>query len=176
MNKKYRILLFILLNILISAGTTLFVIWMWERSNPLPNLDFIPSKIVDQETNTSLLSPSEAADPGLVLAEDNIAVSIYAVVGVGNLDVEYVEIRNQSQGAVDPAGWQILDEDGNSFTFPTSPSWLLSSGGAVKVLSKSGNDSVIELYWESDEPIWQSGERVTLLNAEGKIIATYLIP
>ena len=131
---------------------------------------------MDDETNSSQNSPSEAADPDLVLAEDSISVSIYAVVGVGNLDVEYVEIRNQSQGAVDPGGWQILDEDGNSFTFPTSPSWLLSSEGAVKVLSKSGNDSVIELYWQSNVPIWQSGERVTLLNSEGKIIATYLIP
>jgi len=181
MNKKNRIFLFILLNILISAGTTLFVLWIWEQSHPQPILDSNlsnVSSIVNDETNSSQNSPSEAADPDpdLALAEDNIAVSIYAVVGVGNLDVEYVEIRNQSQGAVDPAGWQILDEDGNSFTFPTSPSWLLSSGGAVKVLSKSGNDSVIELYWQSNVPIWQSGERVTLLNSEGNIIATYLIP
>ena len=179
MKKNFRIFLFILLNLLISAGTTLFVLWIWEQSHPQPTLDFNlinVSNIVDEETNSSQKSSSDAADPDLVLEEDNISVSIYAVVGVGNLDVEYVEIRNQSQGAVDPAGWQILDEDGNSFTFPTSPSWLLSSGGAVKVLSKPGNDSVIELYWQSNVAIWQSGERVTLLNSEGKIIATYLIP
>ena len=179
MIKKNRIFLFILLNILISAGTTLFVLWIWERSHPQPTFDFNlnnVSSIVDDETNSSQKSPPEVAELDLVLSEENISVSIYAVVGVGNIDVEYVEIRNQSQGAVDPAGWQILDEDGNSFTFPTSPSWLLSSEGAVKVLSKSGNNSVIELYWQSNVPIWQSGERVTLLNSEGKIIATYVIP
>jgi hypothetical protein len=178
MKKKNRVFFFILINILISAGTTFFVLWLWERLHPQPITDANPSitGVLDENPDTIQSSTSETDDPDLVLSEHEMDVAIYAVVGVGNLDVEYVEIRNQSQGAVDPAGWQILDEDGNNFTFPTSPSWLLSSSGAVKVLSKSGNNSVIELYWESNEPIWQSGERVTLLNAEGKIIATYLIP
>jgi hypothetical protein len=175
MKHKPRIFLFIILNILISAGTILTVLWIWEKAHPRPALDAITGDINNENPNEEVLNSPQNSENFVVFDEDP-SIVIYAVVGVGNLDVEYVEIRNQGENAVNPAGWQLVDEDGYQFIFPSSPSLILSSDGAIKVLTKSGNDSVIELYWQSEEAIWQSGERATLLDADGEIITTYLIP
>jgi hypothetical protein len=172
MKHKPRLLLYILLNILISAVTTLTVLWLWERAHPRPIVDLESLNL--PTPNPTLTENIE--NSSIEFVEGDFEVEIYAVVGAGNLDVEYVEIRNLSPGPVDPAGWQLIDEDGHSFTFPTSPSWVLNSNGAVKILSKKGNHSVIELYWQADDAIWQSGELATLLDANGETIATYSIP
>jgi hypothetical protein len=66
-----------------------------------------------------------------------------------------------------------MDEEGQTFTFP---SLILNEGGTVKVRSKAGQDTVIELYWQAESPVWEAGEIVKLLNAEGDIMATYSIP
>jgi hypothetical protein len=175
MKHKPRIFLFIILNILISAGTILGVLWIWEKTHPRPIVDtMLPETILNQSTASAAGQTEDQV--ALNIDNENISIIIYAVVGVGNLDVEYVEIRNLGEKAVNPANWQLVDEDDNLFIFPNSPSMILSSGGAVKVMTKAGNDSVIELYWQSEETIWQSGERATLLDPDGEIIATYLIP
>ncbi len=177
MKKKPHLFIFILVNIFVSALTTLGVIFLWERAHPRAAANNENNaEIISQTDNEAPRQDQENPEPALTLVEDDLSITIYAVVGAGNLDAEYVEIRNLSSGAVDPAGWQLVDEDGHSFTFPSSPSWVLNSGGAVKILSKKGNNSVIELFWQSDGPIWQSGETASLLDADGNIIATYSIP
>lgn len=181
MKQNNRLFIFILINIIVSALTTLGVIFLWERTHPRPEMNAAnPSEILNETEHDQVKISSDQNDqdpePELTLVEEDLSIIIYAVVGAGNLDVEYVEIRNLSSGPVDPAGWQLIDEDGHTFTFPSSPSWVLNSGGAVKVLSKSGNNSVIELFWQSDAPVWQSGEQASLLDADGDVIATYSIP
>jgi hypothetical protein len=66
-----------------------------------------------------------------------------------------------------------MDQDGQVFVFPAL---ILNEGGAIKVLSQKGNNTVIELYWQSEVPIWQPGEIAKLLTADGETIATYSIP
>lgn len=172
--KRSRLIIFILLNIIISGLTTLVVIMLWERTHPRATVETesISEIITSPDAELSVENPETA----ITFVKEDISVTIYTVVGAGNLDAEYVEIRNLSNGPVDPAGWQLVDEDGHVFIFPSSPSWVLNSGGAVKILSKKGNNSVIELFWQSDEPIWQSGETAILIDADGNTIATYSIP
>ncbi len=165
-------MVFIIFNIIVSALTTLAVLWLWERSHPTPEIAQ-PSAAFTQTLSTeipSLNSPSE--NDSLVFTED-IQMNIRTVVGAGNLDAEYVEIVNQSDGAVDLSGWQLMDEEGQTFIFP---SLLLYQGGAVEIHSKAGQDTVIELYWQAENPIWESGEIVKLLNPQGELMATYSIP
>jgi hypothetical protein len=69
--------------------------------------------------------------------------------------------------------WQLTDENGQIFTFPTI---ILNQDGEIKVLSQKGINTVIELYWQSDVPIWESGETARLLDENGSIISTYSIP
>jgi hypothetical protein len=179
MKNKNRLFIYILINILISALTILTILWLWERSHPRPEINLTTNGQIQTPgaTSAGTSNDKDASEKELTeFDENNIAVTIYTVVGVGNYDVEYVEVRNYSSGAVDPTGWALKDEDGNVFTFPASPGLVLNSGGAIKILTKKGNNSVIELFWQSDAPIWQSGEIATLFDADGTIISAYSIP
>jgi hypothetical protein len=46
----------------------------------------------------------------------------------------------------------------------------------VNVFTKEGSNTVSELYWGLDQPVWKSGEIATLRDPAGEVRATYLIP
>ncbi len=179
MRKRTRIFLYILLNIFISSASVLVVLWIWESKHPAPQIDqnqtFIPNSENSSPVNPAPGLSGPAADPteSLTFVKEDLQVDIHAIVGPGNLEVEYVEIHNLSPGPIDMTGWQLTDQDEQVFTFPPL---ILNQGGGIKVLSKKGNNTVIELYWQSEVPIWQSGETASLLNADGETITTYSIP
>lgn len=175
MRKFSQLFIFILVNILIAAITTLSVLWLWERAHPRPEVSQIGNtsgSTLDLPQN-DLYSNNSPAVTEIELANENIHINIRTIVGAGNLAVEYVEIVNQGQNPADLTNWKLIDEEGHQFTFPVL---ILNSGGAIKVLSKTGTHTVIELYWQMDSPIWQPGETARLLNAADEIITSYLIP
>lgn len=179
MKNNSRLIIYLLINILISAVITLIVLWLWGRANPQPivtdplciQADELSEPMVP--LTPSLSANTHTSEPAIDFISNNFNVSIRIIVGAENLEVEYVEILNQSEGPVDLTGWQLIGEDSQTFTFPTL---ILNSGGAIKVHSKKGTNTVIELYWQADAPVWQSGETVHLINTAGEIIATYSIP
>jgi len=179
MNKKSRLIIYLLINIVLSAGITLAVLWAWDHFHPQPEeapLINVPNANSNENSphpDNANTDPEPPIEPSLEFIMDDIAVTIHIIVGAGDLDIEYVEIHNQSQGAIDMTGWRLIDEQDHIFTFPAL---ILNSDGAIKVLSKKGMNSVIELYWQADTPMWQSGETANLLNADGEIIASYSIP
>ncbi len=174
MKSGSRLWLYIILNIFISVVTVLFVLLVWEWVHPNPDVAPLSNALTEGNTmSENNGSTQPATTPPNPVIEDNFQMEIRKVVGAGNLEMEYVEILNQSEGAVDLTGWQLLDEDENSFEFPTM---ILESDGALKVHSKPGQDTVIELYWQSETPIWQSGEVVQLLDQNGHLTASYSIP
>ena len=178
MKKRPQVIVYILLNIIISAATMLFVMWLWDRVNsePVPLSDEI-SKLTAEKGTTgpgTIDSPnSNDPTPTIEFISEEFNVQIETIVGPGDLDVEYVEISNKSEGSVDMGDWQLVDEDGHNFNFPAI---ILNNGGDIKVLSQKGLDTVIELYWQSESPIWESGETAKLLDENGNIISTYSIP
>jgi hypothetical protein len=169
-----RLALYIIINILISALTTLTVLWLWDRAHPTPESaqpgSATPASNIHITENPATSSTSET---GPNLLSEDIHIIIRTVVGAGNLEAEYVEIANQSDGAVDLTGYQLMDEGGQTFTFP---SLILNKNGAVEVHSKAGEPTVIQLYWQAKQPVWENGEIVKLLNTEGDIMAMYSIP
>jgi hypothetical protein len=179
MKRVKRLIFYLLINIVVSAATTLTVLWIWERTHPQTIMPVVNPSIEATPTNASstmAVNPTETpsqAQPTMALVEENISFTITSIVGAGNLDAEYVEIVNQSIGDVDLTGWQLVDEDEHVFTFPRL---ILSNNGAVKIYSKSGQNSVIELFWQSEVPIWASDEVATLLDTAGNAIASYSIP
>lgn len=176
MKKSSRLFRFILLNILISAVTTLAVLWIWERAHPLPETGMMIENAENILNPTSLLEDSNInslTDTDFEFTNEDIKINIRTIVGAGNLDAEYVEIINQGENPANLTAWQLVDEADNAFTFPTL---ILNSGGAVKIFSKAGTNTVIELYWQSEVPIWQSGETAKLLNADGEVVTSYSIP
>lgn len=176
MRRRSRLLLFILLNIVISSITTLTILWAWERTHPRPEVGIITeSSEIDKDplTSSEQIDHSAPTKPIVDFTNEDILISIRAIVGAGDLEVEYVEIINQGEQSANLTEWQLVDEDGHTFTFPTL---ILNSRGAIKILSKTGTNTVIELYWQSDEPIWESGETARLINTAGEVVTTYSIP
>jgi len=179
MKNKSGLFAFIILNIVLSAATMLLVMWLWDRANPGPSavtdgaFTNTGSEAASQTATASDIEAGVNTEQSQDLLTEDLEVSIVTIVAPGNVDLEYVEIRNQSEGAVDISGWQLRDEDENVFTFPTI---ILNNSGAIKILSQKGIDTVIELYWQSENPIWESGETAQLMDDNGNIIASYSIP
>ncbi len=176
MGKTARILLIILVNIIISAAATLTVLWLWERAHPRPESSVIlPAMSASDGPALAGTSPEQlpANEPSLEFINQDLQISIRTIVGAGDLAVEYVEIINQGQYPADLTTWRLEDEDGHTFTFPAL---ILNSGGAIKVLSRTGTDTVIELFWQADSPVWQPGETAHLVNPAGELITSYTIP
>jgi hypothetical protein len=175
MKAKKSLFFYILLNILISAASTLIVLLIWQAAHPAPEIAS-PNALSDVPSSASSTAPGgEAASAQSTpeFVQENVQVLIRSVVGAGNLEMEYVQIFNQSEGAVNLNGWQLQNGRGQHFTFPAL---ILNQEGAVEVHSKAGTSTVIELYWQSDAPIWQSGDTVALVDVDGTIQATYQIP
>ncbi|MFN2304831.1 MAG: lamin tail domain-containing protein, partial [Anaerolineales bacterium] len=124
MKNKSRLIAYIFLNIIISAATTFGVLWLWDQIHPRPEtIDVVLTESANSESSTSRPAQEDTQENMLVepsltfIDEDSIQVIIRTIVGAGNLDVEYVEIFNQSEGPVDLSGWQLKDENDNTFLF-----------------------------------------------------------
>jgi hypothetical protein len=106
----------------------------------------------------------QTGEPGVV---------IDSVVGAGDLDTERVMLRRTGPGELSLAGWQLRSADGQSFTFPQLN---LFESGAVYLHTRAGQDTVVDLFWGLDKPVFTSGEKIELLDDQGIVRATYTIP
>lgn len=164
MNLK-RLFPYLILNILVSAGVTLLVLSWWDRNhNPVdvPILTPLAPISTPTQEDTPTLPPT-----------DKPLIQIKNVFGVGDLQNEVIVLARQGNGVLELTGWQIKDENKHSYTFPKL---LLNQDGGVQVFTRAGADSVIELYWGLEEPVWNSGELVSLFDTAGNLRASYRIP
>lgn len=105
--------------------------------------------------------------------EGEAVVEIGEVIGVGSLADEAVSIVNSGNRPIALLGWRLRDEEGRAYTFGQVT--LFGEGAAVLVHTEAGLDGPADLYWGFEQPIWQEGETVTLIDAEGTVRATYVI-
>lgn len=176
MDQWKRVLFFLTLNIIVSVGAMLTVLYLWERAHPaipLPAPVSPVSQPVSQGADAPTQAPAEpSATPG-PNGELPQLITIDSVVGAGNPANEYVLLKRVGEGELSLTGWKLQDGDNNSYTFPAL---TLYKNGAVQVHTTAGADSVVDLYWNRDAAVWQEGEVITLLDAGGNIRATYRIP
>jgi hypothetical protein len=172
MKKHKQLVLYIIINIVISAATTLAVLFWWENfrtpSTLAADLDPagpIQSNLPIQAAETTDISQIEVSRP--------ILIEINNIFGVGEISTEFVLIKNVANEAVSVTGWQLKDQQGHSFVFPELK---LLEGGFVKVYTKTGINSALELYWNLPEAIWHTGETATLVDSTGNITASYQVP
>ena len=90
-----------------------------------------------------------------------------------SLNAEVAIVKFDGEGQLNLAGWQLKDSNGNTFTFPQI---TLYPNGAVQVHTSSGTGTVIDLYWNMGDPVWQSGEDAKLYDAQGNLRAVYRVP
>ncbi len=156
---------FLLVNILISAATTIVVLILWARANPTqqltiqlqPGVDTPSTQVIPQPTLPSL---SEAV------------ITITNVFGAGNIDSEYIVLDRVGQGDLDLSGWYLIDEQGNKFVFPAFD--LMQ--GELEIHSRNGVDSANKLYWNASEAMWSSGEIARVLDPQGQERSAFTIP
>ncbi len=190
MNQGKRLLFYIVLNILVSACTTLAVLWLWDRPHqviatflPAAAQNSLEPAVLPSSTPSlsSLPAPtrpaagaptSPPATPSLAAA-GAAQIVIDNIFGIGDLKDEYVLIKSTGDGELDLTGWRLDDGNGNVYKFP---SITLFKGGAVQVHTAAGINSVVDLYWGRDAAVWQEGKIVTLADSQGNVRATYRIP
>jgi hypothetical protein len=126
-------------------------------------------------TLTATLPATAGPQPSATITAQGepAGMQIVTVIGAGNLDSERVLLKRSGSGELALAGWQLTDEDGHVYTFPQL---TLYQDGAVNVYTGLGQDTVVDLYWGLSAPVWQSGETVTLYDAQGKVRASFAIP
>ena len=174
MNQAKKLLFYIVLNIIVSAVTILGVLYIWEKTQ-------LKDVLLESEDISPTVSLQEAGDAA---AEDNqnLLIQIGEVGGISNLATEYVRLTRPDSDPGDTVslqGWRLKDENNNNFIILEQsglPSLDLHGQGAVNIYTKEGNSNPIELYLGLANPIWEPGETVTLLDPDGNVHDTYLIP
>jgi competence protein ComEC len=138
----------------------------------------IPIGGIPTETPVPSPSPTSAEPPTPIPTEPpaagEVKLVIRDVVGVGNLNEEAVVIANEGSRGIQLVGWQLQDSQGNVYVF--KPLYIFGDGVNVMLHSRSGDDTTSDLYWGLNVPTWESGETVTLRDADGTARATYTIP
>ena len=110
----------------------------------------------------------------VVLEGDDVVIEITAVIGVGQLEDEAVQIRNTGNDPVALLGWKLAHTNGQVYTFGQAT--LFGGGIDILVHSEQGPNGATDYYWGLSEAVWEPGELVTLLDADDNIMATYTIP
>jgi hypothetical protein len=180
MKRRSNLLLYLLLNIIVSAGTTLAVLTLWDfaRKADVPP----PPAALAPEQVAGIAEPLPAeGEPAALPTEtlpplDSPVIEIASVIGVGDVGQEFVLLKRLGEGNLRMTGWRLSGEGGSSFIFPAQPELTLYKDGAVQVYTKAGDNTATEVYWDRAEPAWDSGEVVRLFDSSGNERASYVVP
>ncbi len=174
MNQAKKLIIYLVINVVISAITISVVWFLWENTR------------LKQVLFNSSEGPAAVSSPDGVTATEQVTedllIEIGEVGGVGNLATEYLRLirsGTESEDTISLQGWSIRDENNLNFNILEQSglaSLELYSQGAVKIYTKEGSSNPIELYLGLSNPIWEPGETVTLIDPQGEIHDTYLIP
>ena len=145
---------------IIGAGATLII--------PVGGL---PTPTVPAATEV-VAQPSPIPTEAAVAGQGDIAIA--GVVDPGALATEAVQIVNNGAASQLMQGWTLRDEDGNAYTFGAVS--IFGEGAGIMLHSGAGTDSPIELFWGLTEPVWRSGEQLTLSDAGNQPVVTYVVP
>lgn len=162
---RRKLAYYLLLNIFVSACVTGSILFWYDR-----NYRAVSQSTVQQAAPSSNENPNSTSNTDV---QTDIPVKISSVVGAGTLTSEIVVVKFEGEGQLNLSGWQLKDEDGNTFTFPQI---TLYPNGAVQIHTATGTDTVIDLYWGIGEGVWSSGENARLFDSQGNLRALYRVP
>ena len=88
-----------------------------------------------------------------------------------DIEREYVEIQNDTAGAVGMEDWTLRDAQNHVFKFPE---FELPAGSRVKVWTKRGVNDAENLFWGRGSAVWNNkGDKAVLRDENGADIARY---
>ena len=161
---RRKLAYYLLLNVFVSACVTGSILFWYDRNY---RASLAPAAA---PANTG---GGEAVAAETLSPQTDIPVTIESIVGAGTLTAETTVIHYSGEGQLELAGWQLKDEDSNTFTFPKI---TLYPNGSVQVHTVADTDTVIDLYWGLPEAVWGSGETARLFDAQGNLRAVYRVP
>ncbi len=137
---------------------------------PTPSSTDTPLAVQPTPSGTPALSPTKGPTP--TIFGKPVDVEITEIVGSGNIAAEMVIITNRGQ-PVNLEGWTLSDSHDNVYTFPGILLW--SNNASVRVHTGLGENTATDLYWKLNRAIWEAGDKATLADRNGKIIAVYAL-
>ena len=139
-----------------------------------PDPDSITPTSEAEETEEPEFTPTITPSPTITLAPTaaNAQIEIVEVEGMGDITAEGIRLRNTGN-TINVTGWTLTDADGNEFSFPEQ---LLFSNAEVTIYTRSGTNTPVALFWGLDEPVWEEGDVLTLIDSTDQIQATIRIP
>jgi LysM repeat protein len=132
----------------------------------------LPTEELIEETDTGSATPGSLPTNTPPPAGE-ARVIIDSVIGTGDLATERIYLARVGPGEISLAGWQLVDENGDIYTFPQ---FTLFEKGGVYIYTRSGPATAVTLYWEMDHAVWESGDQVVLLDDLGNEHASFQIP
>jgi hypothetical protein len=161
---RRKLFLYLVLNVFISACVTGTILFWYDRNYRSTALSTV--QLAPVSNNQSV--PQPTLNP-----KAEIPVEIVSIVGAGTLDAELVVVAYKGNDQINLANWELRDANRHVFVFPQI---VLHKDGAVQVHTSSGTNTVIDLYWNTGDPIWQSGEEAQLFDPNGNLRAKYKVP
>jgi LysM repeat protein len=151
------------------------IIYIPTAPLPKPTSTSIPPTIVASPTPrpsaTTSLGPTQTATPTQTGQEPQVVIE--SVIGAGVLENERVVLLRTGDGELSLAGWRLEDGTGNVYNFPML---TLYKGGAINVNTRTGENTVVDLFWGLTSPIWSSGKTVSLYDSQNGLRASYTVP
>ena len=163
---RRRLLLYLLLNVLISVCVTGAILFWYDRNYRSVSVSAV-------QPAAQSLSQGVSVSQATLNPQADIPVEIVSVIGAGTLNAEWVVVSYKGEDQINLANWELRDEDRHVFVFPQL---VLHPNVAVQIHTASGTNTVIDLYWGESGPVWQSGEMAQLLDPNGNKRAEYKVP
>jgi len=140
----------------------------------IPENDFIAATTETHEgtAGPSLDEEENAVVPPTLTPSGPPLVEIVESKAAGDLETESIALKNTG-GMVSLENWVLSGAAGDQFVFPAL---TLFPEGEVRVFSTGGDDTPRALYWGRTEPAWDPGELVTLRDAKGNVVDTFIVP
>jgi len=154
------------------VGQTIYI-----PTAPLPNVTItslpptIVASVTPRPSATSAHGPTLTATPTLIGQEPDVLID--KVIGAGVLENERVVLRRTGDGELLLAGWRLTDGKGNEYFFPQL---TLYKDGAINLNTRSGQNTVVDLFWGLTASIWNSGEIISVYDSQNSLRATFTIP
>lgn len=139
-----------------------------------PNEDEQTATAEVTEEPTLEFTPTITPSPTITLAPtaQNAQIEIVDVEGIGDITAEGIRLRNTGN-TINVTGWTLVDASGNEFSFPEQ---LLFSNAEVTIYTRSGTNTPVALFWGLDEPVWEEGDVLTLVDSTEQVQATIRLP
>jgi hypothetical protein len=112
----------------------------------LPTSTPTPTGTLPTSTPTRTSTPTITPTPS-----EEVSIRFIEYAPDNNPLDEWVEIKNNRCANVGMEGWTLNDENKNVYTFPK---FTLTCLASVKLWTKSGTDTITNLYWNRTEPVW----------------------